>query len=227
MIAVLFVALIGLIYIPQLWVKIIMKRHAGTIDEMPGTGAELARHLLDRFELEDYRVEKTDSMRDHFSPTDKAVRLGPGNFDGKSITAIAVAAHEVGHAIQHAREEPIFLLRKKYLPAAHVFGQIGIWLLRLMPIVVIVVKAPAAIFGVVVISLVFQLIGALTYLVVLPEEWDASFNKALPLLIEGEYVPTRYHKDMQQVLKAAALTYFAGALASILNLARLFLIFRR
>ena len=204
-----------------------MKRHSSDIDNMPGTGSELARHLLDQFELKDYIVEQTDPMKDHFSPEDKAVRLGPDNYSGKSITAISVAAHEVGHAIQHARGERVSLLREKYLPTAHLFGQIGIWILRLMPVVAIVLKAPAVIFGAVMLSLFFQMIGALTYLIVLPEEWDASFNKALPILIDGDYVPEKYHKDMREVLKAAALTYFASALASILNLARLFLIFRR
>ncbi len=199
---------------------------------MPGSGGELARHLLERFEMTDYRVEQTGEKQDHFSPSDKAVRLSPSNYDGKSLTAVAVAAHEVGHAIQHYKNEPIFALRSRYLPAAHMFEQMGLWILRLMPVVALLVKAPPLIMAVVVLSLVLQLIGALMHLIVLPEEWDASFNKALPLLFGGEgdntgYVPQEYAKAIKQVLRAAALTYFAGALANILNIARLFLIFRR
>ena len=71
------------------------------------------------------------------------------------------------------------------------------------------------------------LIGALAYLIVLPEEWDASFNKALPLLLKGGYLPTEYEPAIRQVLRAAALTYFAGAQANLLNLGRWALLLRR
>lgn len=227
MLLILFVLLLALIYMPQLWVRHVMVKHGKTIEEIPGTGAELARHLLDRFDMVGYVVEETSDRQDHFSPSDKAVRLGPSNYSGKSLTAIAVAAHEVGHAIQHHRNEPIFTLRSRYLPMARFFEQMGLWILRLMPIIAIIVKAPPLVMAMVLISLLLQLVGALAHLIVLPEEWDASFNKALPLLNNGNYVPQAYSNSVRQVLKAAALTYFAGALANILNIARLFMIFRR
>ena len=81
--------------------------------------------------------------------------------------------------------------------------------------------------SVIVVSLVFQFIGALSYLIVLPEEWDASFNKALPILIDGEYIESDQERAVREVLKAAALTYFAAALASMLNIGRWLLILRR
>ena len=76
-------------------------------------------------------------------------------------------------------------------------------------------------------SLLLQLIGALAYLIILPEEWDASFNKALPILIEGEYVAEDQLPNIRNVLKAAAITYFASALANVLNIGRWLLILRR
>ncbi len=219
--------LLLLIYLPSLWIRWIMKKHGDQIQDMPGTGGELARHLLQRFQLEGYVVEQADKMGDHFNPEDKAVRLSEANFNGKSLTAIAVAAHEVGHAIQHFRQERIFELRKKYIPLAIFFQKLGVMSLALLPFIAVLLKVPALMIGTIAASLVFQFIGALAYLIVLPEEWDASFNKALPILIEGEYIEPDQQQAVREVLKAAALTYFAAALASMLNIGRWLLILRR
>lgn len=215
------------VYGPQLWVRFVMRRHGKTVADMPGTGGELAEHLVQRFGLEGIAVEMTDEGRDHFDPSAPAVRLSPSNFDGKSLTAVAVAAHEVGHAIQFFRDEEIFRLRKKYIPTAVLLQKLGEILLLLVPVVALLFKAPPLIFAAIGLSVVLQLLGAGAYLIVLPEEWDASFNKALPILKEGEYVPEEQLPAVRSVLKAAALTYFAGALASILNLGRWALLLRR
>jgi len=98
--------------------------------------------------------------------------------------------------------------------------RVGIYVMISIPVVAFVIKAPAVIFLAVAVSIILQVCGALAYLIVLPEEWDASFNKALPILKKGEYVPEEYLPCINSVLKAAALTYFAGALADILNLGR-------
>ena len=76
-------------------------------------------------------------------------------------------------------------------------------------------------------SLLLQLVGALAYLIILPEEWDASFNKALPILMEGEYVAEDKLPNIRNVLKAAAITYFASALANVLSIGRWLLLLRR
>lgn len=204
-----------------------MKKHGDQLQDLPGTGGELAMHLIKRFELEGYIVEQADQMGDHFNPEDKAVRLSEANYNGKSLTAVAVAAHEVGHAIQHFKGEKIFELRKKYIPIAIMFQKLGVMSLALVPFIAVLVKVPSLVIWVIVISLVFQFIGALAYLIVLPEEWDASFNKALPILVEGEYVESQQQQAVREVLKAAALTYFAAALASMLNIGRWLLILRR
>ena len=215
------------VYGPQLWVRYVMRRYGKQLSDMPGTGGELAEHLVDRLGLEGVSVEMTDEGRDHFDPAVPAVRLGPSNFDGKSLTAVAVAAHEVGHAIQFYRKEEIFKLRKKYIPTAVLLQKVGELCLLVVPVVAIVFKAPPLIFGFIGLSVVLQLLGAGAYLIVLPEEWDASFNKALPILEQGQYVPAENLHGIRSVLKAAALTYFAAALASILNLGRWALLLRR
>jgi Zn-dependent membrane protease YugP len=113
------------------------------------------------------------------------------------------------------------------MPLAAKLSRYGVMLMMSVPIAAIVLRSPVAIGVVIGISVIMQLLGALAYLIVLPEEWDASFNKALPILIEGEYISEAQHHGARQVLKAAALTYFAGALASILNIGRWLMILRR
>ncbi len=218
--AVLMLALAVCVYLPSLWVRWVMHKHSTAIEDMPGTGGELAAHLLQRFDMSEHKVEQTAPHADHYDPTAKTVRLSPENFAGKSLTAIAVAAHEVGHALQHHRNEEIFKLRSRYVPNAKRLERIGIMILYTLPIIGLLVKAPAAVFGLIAISLLMQLAGALSYLVVLPEEMDASFNKALPILTEGNYIQPHHEIAVRAVLKAAALTYFAAALANVLNIGR-------
>lgn len=224
---ILLLALAVLIYAPALWVKYVMRRHSGERADMPGTGAELATHLLERFGLSDYKVEIAQTGGDHFSPDENAVRLSEKNFHGRSLTAVAVAAHEVGHALQCHRQERIFRLRSRYLPKAVKFRRAGLIVIALFPLVALLLKSPVAIALAIGIGVLLQAMGAAMYLIVLPEEWDASFNKALPLLAEG-YVPEQHMPAVRQVLKAAALTYFAAALADVLNIGRwLLLLLRR
>lgn len=220
-------ALAALVFAPQLWVKFVMQRHHRDVPDMPGTGGELAWHLIQRFKLDGIQVEETDEGRDHFDPQAQMVRLSPSNYHGRSITAVAVAAHEVGHAIQFHRQESIFELRRKYMPLAAKLNRMGIALMWSVPVAALVLRSPIAIGTVIGLSVLLQLAGAMAYLIVLPEEWDASFNKALPILAEGEYLQQKQLHGARQVLKAAALTYFAGALASVVNIGRWIMVLRR
>ena len=212
----LLLALLG----PQLWIRWVFFRYKSDLNAIPGSGAELVQHLLTRFEIDAVRVEETRPMSDHFDGSEPAIRLSPDNFHGKSLTAIAVAAHEVGHAIQWHRNEEIFKLRKKYIPLAMKLQRIGLATLTLAPIIGAITRHPAGIALPLLAGLLVALSAAATYLVVLPEEWDASFNKALPILIEGEYISEEQVPAVKRILRAAALTYAAGALASILQLWR-------
>jgi len=204
-----------LAYLPQLWVRHVMRKYSAERASIPGTGGELAVHLLKRFDIDKVTVEETDANNDHYDPVSATIRLSPGNFNGKSLTAIAVATHEVGHAIQFERQESISQLRQRYLPTAFFLKKMGIVMISVIPIVGIMVRSPGLIALFIAISLGLQLLGALSYLIVLPEEWDASFKKAMPILIDGEYVDNNDIPAVNSVLKAAALTYLAQALADL------------
>lgn len=212
---------------PAVWVRYNFWRYSKTIDTLPGTGGELATHLLKRFGMDDFVVEETHSGNDHFDPYAKAVRLSPKVYGGRSITAVAVAAHEVGHAIQSFKREKIFQLRSRYIPKALRIKKWGILLLTAAPLLALIFKSPSIIVVIIALSLLLQLIGTLVYLIVLPEEWDASFGKALPILIDGNYIEPAQIEPVKRVLRAAALTYFAGALADILNIGRWLVLLRR
>jgi len=212
---------------PSMWVRHVIRKHSSVRNDIPGTGGELAVHLLKQFDLHDVSVEETHEGRDHYDPVSKCVRLSPSVHNSKSLTAVAIAAHEVGHAIQFGRSEVISILRTKYVPIATLFQKAGVLMIGTLPVVGILLRSPTAMFMFVALSLSLQLIGALVYLIVLPEEWDASFGKALPILRKGEYVDESDLPAVHSVLKAAALTYFARALADLVNIGRWWLILRR
>lgn len=208
-----------LIWAPQLWVRYILAKYSSQLSGMPGSGGELAVHLLERFELSHVQLEMTEKGKDHYDPVANCVRLGPDNFAGKSLTAVAVAAHEVGHAIQFNHNEPVSLLRRRYLPKAHQLQKIGVILLMGLPMITALIRIPHVVGLSAFIGLMTMLSSVFIYLAILPEEWDASFNKALPILQEG-YVPKEYIPAIRQILRACALTYVAAALANTLSIWR-------
>jgi hypothetical protein len=220
------VLVLGLILGPQLWVRWVLDRYNRKDEEnFPGTGAELARHLLDRYDLQEVKVETTESG-DHYDPTARAVRLTQDKFDGRTLTAITVAAHECGHAFQHAASDPLFLLRTRVASISIFAQRIGSLLLFAAPLSVLVTRLPsAAVFS---ISGAFLIMGfaIVMHLLTLPVEIDASFKKALPLLSSG-YLTERQIPAARSILRAAACTYVAASLMSLLNFWRWMALLRR
>lgn len=214
--ALLFIAVV-VIYGPSLWIRWVMYQHGKPIDSMPGNGDELARHLIQRFQLTGTQVEEGGRDVNHFDPTDNMVRLSPEIFAGKSLTAVAVAAHEVGHAIQYARREKLIHWRSKLLPKIMVLEKISVAFLMLIPVAGAATRLPMVMIIMALLLFVFMFTRIFFHLSTLPVEWDASFNKALPILVEGQYLPEDQLPAVRQVLKAAALTYVAAALADLLS----------
>jgi len=212
-------AIVALIVGPQLWVRFVLWRHSTEIGDMPGSGAELAEHLIERYKLKGVKVVKGNKDENYYSPSEKIVALSPEIYHGKSVTAVAVAAHEVGHAIQFCREEPVSRLRDKYLGRAGQIQKIGATILIAAPILTLLIKSPVIFLWFGIVAVITMLASTLMYVAILPEEYDASFNKALPILREG-YLPEHLLSAAHSVLKACALTYVAGALLDVLRLWR-------
>ena len=221
------VILLLLVFGPQWWATYTFRRYAGELPRVPGTGGELARHLLDRFGMPDVPVESGKKGGDHYDPERRVVCLSPDNYNHHSLTAVAVAAHEVGHAIQHQHHEKKLALRTRLVRFAATTQQLGAGAMLLLPVVMLVTRVPATGLVMAIIGLVSMGMATLVHLVTLPVEVDASFGKALPILKQGHYVEPGDEAALRRILRAAAFTYVAGSLASLLNLARWFAFLRR
>ncbi len=211
---------------PQIWVQRVFSQYRHNRNDFPGTGSELARHLLDRFNLHHVKVETTE-RGDHYDPISKIVRLTQDNFSGKSLTAATVAAHEVGHALQDQAAYQPLIERTRLVRIAQGAEKVGSFVMLGIPIVAAITRTPAAGLFVLFAGIATMGIGTLIHFLTLPVEWDASFNRALPVLEKGGYLPPQDLSGARRILKAAALTYVAASLASLLNLWRWIAIMRR
>jgi uncharacterized protein len=219
--AILLAVLLG----PQWWVRHVLERHGVERADLPGTGGELARHLLDVAGLRGVKVELTGDG-DHYDPEERAVRLLPQHHDGRSVAAVAVAAHEVSHAVQHANGERAFAVRFDLVRKLVWVDRIASGLLLLAPLVFILVKAPILLALQILAGLALLASRVVVHVVTLPVELDASFGKALPVLKRGGYLTAADMPAARSVLRAAAFTYVASALMTLLNVARWFRILR-
>lgn len=183
------------------------------------TGGEIARRILDSYSLANVDVEKiSGTLSDHYDPKSRTVRLSSAVADSTSVAAIGVAAHEVGHAVQHAFNYQPFSIRNKLVPIANLGSQL------LMPLIFL---------GVIMHLTHLFLIGAIIYggalafhLVTLPVEFDAS-NRALKYLEKsGDLTPDEL-KGARKVLMAAGMTYVAAALVSLAYMIRMIMLGRR
>ena len=222
---ILIVLIIVIIYGPQLWSKYILKKY-NRDEYFSGSGMELANILLDRMNLSQVRMEATD-LGDHYDPLNKVVRLSHTNCGKKTLTAIVVATHEVGHALQDQWGYTPLYLRTRLVVAAQKAEKLGAILMISIPVITVVTRVPAAGVLMFLAGLASLVIPILIHLVTLPVEWDASFKRALPLLATGEYIPEDDLPAARRILTACALTYVANALASLLNLWRWIRVLRR
>jgi hypothetical protein len=210
---------LGLAMLPQLWVQRVLKEHGRERADFPGTGGEFARHILDEMKLDGVTVEET-KLGDHYDPEAKAVRLLPQHFNGRSLAAVVVAAHEVGHAMQDATGYKPLVNRTRLAKQAQHVERIGAIVMLTAPIVMAIVKAPALVFVQIGAGLLIMASTVLMHLTTLPVEYDASFRRALPVLKAGRYVSDDDMTSARQILKAAALTYVAAAAMSLLDVMR-------
>ncbi len=227
MLIALLVIVVGIvIFGPQLWTRRVFAQYSQPRPDYPGTGGELARHLLDRLDMQHIKVETTEKG-DHYDPETKTVRLTSDHFSEKSLTAVTVAAHEVGHAIQdHIGYQPL-AERTRLIRIGHRAEKIGAVVMMGIPIATALARTPAAGVLVMVAGMMTMGISTLVHLVTLPVEWDASFRRALPVLQQRNYLSPDDMQGARRILIAAALTYVAASLASLLNLWRWVAFLRR
>jgi len=214
-------ALFGLVLtgLPQLWVKNTYKKFTQVPVVSGISGADVARKILAENNIDNVTVEPTQGeLSDHYDPSQKIVRLSQDIYYGKSVSALGIAAHEVGHAIQDHKGYLPMKIRAGLFPAVN-FGQmLGPWLM-----IIGISLRSASHFGfgdqIAIFGLVFYASVFLFQLVTLPVEINAS-QRALKALASGGYLEEGYEiSSGKKVLTAAAFTYIAAALYSLLELA--------
>jgi len=223
---VLLAVLLLLILGPSLWVRRVMARYSKPADRYGLTGAETARQLLDALELQQVAVEVSDSG-DHYDPGARAVRLSAANYQARSLTAVTVAAHEVGHALQDARGYGPLKWRTQLVQWLGPVEKTGAVLMMATPLIIGITRLPVAgllLFGGGLLTLGSAVV---VHLLTLPTEFDASFGRALPLLRQREVLYETDERHARRLLTAAAMTYVSASLMSLLNVARWIAILRR
>lgn len=199
----------------QLKIQSSYNRYKRVENNKKKSGFEVAREILDKNGLEDiYIVEIKGELTDHYDPTKKVVRLSTDIFHGETIAAAAVAAHECGHAIQDKESYTFLKIRSAIYPVVNVATSISYYIILLG----FLMQA----FQLVYLGIALTCCGLLFQVVTLPVEFDAS-RRALEKLQDYKLVDSSEFAGAKEVLTAAALTYVAGVLASMLQIFRLIL----
>ena len=215
-----------ILFFPSIWVQRTMKKYNDPEDRYVITGSDFARKLLDARDLKDINVEATE-IGDHYDPIEKTVRLTEDKMNSGSLTSIVVAAHEVGHAHQDATKYFPLSLRTKLVKIMAPAQRVGAFILMAAPFVTLITRIPQS--GLIMFLGGFLTLGmsSIIHLVTLPTEWDASFSRAMPMLESSNFLKEGDSDRAREILRAAAFTYLAGSLMSLLNIARWWTILRR
>ena len=216
-----------LLFLPQIWAKRTMAKYDFERSDIPGTGSQFANHLIKKLNLNNCQVVKDESgLGDHYDPRSKTVSLSGQYFSNKSLTALVVASHEIGHAYQHHIGYKPLQIRTQLVTIANLAERIASLVLIASPIITFVTKMP--IIGAIVFMSAFCIMAlpVLIHLITLPTEFDASFKRALPILASG-YLNEEELKIARKILLACSLTYVAASLAGLLNLWRWIRLLRR
>jgi hypothetical protein len=223
---VLTLVILALVAGPQIWVKRVIRRYSRPADRYEESGAQTARRLLDVHGLQSVVVEATE-QGDHYDPAARVVRLSADNYHGRSLTATTIAAHEVGHALQDAEAYRPLRWRTRLVHWVAPLEKVGAALMMGIPLIVGVTRLPYA--GLLMFVGGFLTLGAAVavHLLTLPTELDASFGRAMPVLEKHGVLYRSDAPHARRLLKAAAMTYVAASLMSLLNIARWWAILRR
>lgn len=211
----------ALIILVPLWAQFKVKSAYAKYSKVASSshirGAEVARKILDANGLFHVGVEETRGhLTDHYDPRVKTVRLSSENYHGHSVAAAAIAAHEVGHAIQDDQGYAFLRFRHALVPVANLGSNLS-WIL-------IMVGIFAQISGLLLLGIVFMAAAVVFQVVTLPVEFNAS-NRAMDQVVSMGIIRNDEERETKRVLDAAALTYVAAAAVAVLELVRLVLIY--
>ena len=206
-------------FIAQMMVKSAYSKYSEVRTHNGNTGSEIARSMLDEAGLYDVPIEIVNSeLGDHYDPRSRVLRLSPDVYSKATVAAAGIAAHEVGHALQHQRSYAPLVLRNTIAPAVNISSNLS-WGIFFAGLIFSV--RPLLTIGIILFTAV-----VLFQVVTLPVEFNAS-RRALEVLESRNILYSDELKGAKKVLGAAALTYVAAALMSILQLIRLIALSKR
>ena len=209
---------------PIIWFNFVFKKNDKILENMPFNGLEFGKLILKEKGLSDVTIEST-MEGDHYDLNGKKVRVKQDRLDNKSITAISVVCHEIGHAIQHNENYKPLERRQILVKNTAWVSKVGGAILYIgLPMLFATGSFPI-IRGVLILVLLTIIISVLIHLITLDVEIDASFNKALPIL--RDKIDSHYHEECRSVLRAAAYTYVIGSLQSFISLRYIWLLIMR
>jgi len=185
------------------------------------SGREIAEKMLQENGIYDVKVTSVNGfLSDHYNPVNKTVNLSPDVYNGTSVSAAAVAAHECGHAVQHATKYGPLMLRSKLVPAVQMSSMLVNWILLAGMIVLATTKNPT----ILLVGIIVMSVTVLFTLITLPVEFDAS-KRALAWLDRTNITNSEEYPKAKDALKWAATTYVVAALAAVVTLIQYIMIY--
>jgi len=209
---------------PIIWFNFVIKKHDKILENMPFNGLEFAEQIIKEKGLSGVIIESTKEG-DHYDLNEKKVRVKQDRLGNKSITAISVVCHELGHAIQHNENYKPLNRRQVLVKNTAWFSKLGGGILYIGLPTLFATGSFPLIRVCIILVLLTIIINVLIHLITLDVEIDASFNRALPIL--REKIPSQYHEPCRSVLRAAAYTYVIGSLQSFISLRYIWLLILR
>ena len=199
--------------IAQVGINGTYKKYKKVENQLKITGEEVARKILDSNNLQDVKIEQvTGELSDHYDPSKRVVRLSTDIYSGKTIAAISVAAHECGHAIQDKVDYKFMQIRSKLVPIVNLISYAGYF--------TVIISLIAGITGYLMLGIITILATLIFQLVTLPVEFDAS-RRALKELEKYQITNGDEIVGAKKMLRAAAFTYVASVISTIISLLRL------
>ncbi|MDC0457101.1 zinc metallopeptidase [Alphaproteobacteria bacterium] len=209
---------------PVIWLNYVFHKNDQILINMPFTGLEFGRLILSDYGLTEVKIEKSLSV-DHYDLLEKKVKVTEDRLSKKSLTAISIVCHEIGHAIQHKEKYKALEQRTSLVKNTAWISQIGSSILLIGIPTILATGYYPLVKICLLLALLSLLIGIIVHLITLEVELDASFNKALPILIEK--VPAEYHDACRSILRAAAFTYVIGVVRNFVSLRFIWLMLSR
>ena len=209
---------------PIIWYNYIFKKNDNVLINMPFTGFEFGKELLQEHNLNDVQIEAT-KLGDHYDLINKKVMVLEDRLGKKSLTSITIICHEIAHAIQHKENYKPLKRRNVIIRNTAWITQLGSGILLIGFPIIFATGSYGFIKICLAIAAFSLLISALIHIITLDVEIDASFNKAYPII--KQKVPAEYHEACRSILLAAALTYVIGVFRSFFSLRFIWLLITR